>query len=298
MTSPLIEESFKRFYNIQNCGLDDFNIDSFLSYINIDKSSNAWFDGFGTEKDFYENILSNILGKYFKKNVLPQVHLSSLIDDNTSKENQRVDFLINVGEKKIVIELEGIEHKGHEIRDVARRELLINSGYEVIAIDNDEIKNRKGPNLQRLYSLLDGIEVTEINEFTTKELFFNAIKISHQIQLTIIEAILSGHLDINDECNIYFDLTLLNASKSEIELLVNIASTDLKQLLKQLSNLYHVEMNLDNLSSSLFDSDCLKKGIVISYNENLTCVFPNPSFDKFSVSYGIASIGVSFGHYK
>jgi putative transposase len=27
-------------------------------------------------------------------------------------------------------------------------------------------------------------------------------------------------------------------------------------------------------------------------------VYINPSFDKFSVSYGIASIGVSFGHYK
>lgn len=274
MTSPHIEESFQNYFDIHNCGSDDSDFNTYLGYINIDKSSNAWFDGLGTEKDFYENILSDLLGKYYKSFVLPQVHLSSLIDDNTSQENQRVDFFINIEDKKIVIELDGIEHRGHELRDASRKELLINSGFEVIIIGNDEIKNRLGPNLQRLYDVLDDTEIIEINDFTKKERFFNALKISHQIQLTIIEAILSGHLDINDKCNIYFDWTSLNSSKSEIEFILNIATTDLKQLLMQISNLYQVEMNLVNLKSNIFDHDNIDYGIVISYNENLICNVP------------------------
>lgn len=274
LTSPFIEEQCKNYYKVDVTGLDQFDVNSYLSYIKMDKSSNAWFDGFGTEKDFYENILPDILGANNKKFVIPQLHISSLIEDNTSMLQQRVDFFINKDDKKIIIELEGIEHSGHESRDGYRKELLLNSGYEVLTIKNDEVKNRVGPNIQKLYDLFKGTKYFEIKKITNKEKLFNAIKISHQIQITIIEAILSGHIDFEKKRKIFFDWESMNIDKSEIEFIVKVVLKDLKQLLNHISKLYDTELRLDNIKSELLKNDIIDEGIVISFNETIVSKLP------------------------
>ena len=139
---------------------DDFlNVNKLENSFTKDDLSKYYLDGFGTEHKFFLEVLLKILGKDYKKYVLPQVDLSSLIGDDISQiDNRRIDFLITIANKKIAVELEGVEHEEHKKSDKQREELLIKNGYEVFRIKNEEIHNQVGVNFQKLIdSLPEGI---------------------------------------------------------------------------------------------------------------------------------------------
>ena len=139
--NPFLETKLKRLtYLSDNTKLDYSDISIFFNHTKNDKQANIWLDGIDTEHKFYKNILPEFLGENYKKFVLPQVNISSLTGESASNiKKERIDFLICLHDKKIVVELDGVEHKAHESIDNLRKEKIENSGYEVFRIENHEM---------------------------------------------------------------------------------------------------------------------------------------------------------------
>ena len=274
-TSPYIEKSVLDLF-----GLDYQSSKKFLDLAYLDNLftnddlSKYYLDGFGTEHLFFLKVLPQILGENYKKYVLPQVELSSLIGDDISQiDNRRVDFLITIGDKKIVVELEGTEHEEHTDSDRQREELLIKNGYEVFRIKNEEIQNQVGVNFQRF---IDSIPkpIHEEKEATSNEaLYLLSIKIIHQIQITLLEAILNGHIELDKNSITYFDVNSLTLDKELQYKLINIAQADFQEIIYNLSKIYNYKIDVGSLAIRPINQN-VTDGIIISYNSGLVANKP------------------------
>ena len=276
-TSPFIERTAEKFFNFDSTeNQNEFDVDCLNSAIERNDVSKYYLDGFGTEQKFYNNLLPQYLGDNFKKKVLPQVNLSSLIPDESSDVgNQRVDFLITVNDKKIIIELEGKDHSGHSDIDDLRQELLTNNGFEVFRIDNAEIHNEVGINLQRFIDSVTTLDGYEKQNLSDNSLFIHTIKIIHQIQITALESILAGYLDFEKNSKIYFDTDSLILESKIVNEILRIATDDLKEMIANLCLIYN--LHIDTTSFEILSlNEKNTKSIVITYNSGLVC--NNPKF--------------------
>lgn len=287
-TSPYIEKSLKQVF-----GIDDNSILDFLDpkYLNITITKNDlggyFLDGFGTEQKFFHDILLKYLGE---KHVLPQVQLSSLIGNDVDQaDNMRVDFLIAVENKKIVVELEGAEHSTHSDSDNLREKLLTQNGFEVFRIKNEEIQNQVGVNLQRLLDTLpQSVSLDSVN-LPARSNFLMSVKIIHQVQLTILEAILNGFIDFKNNFKIYFDFDSLQLDENlQLEIL-KIAEADLKEVLKNLCLIYEVEIEIDSFEILKLCSDN-PDGIALTYNSGLVTNKPKFIIQDIVFPFSIAQL--------
>ncbi len=119
-----------------------------------------------------------------------------------STSHRRVDFAIFHPQldEKIIVEIDGKQHNNHMEADRNRDEILENYGYTVIRIQASEIQEEYGTQLSKLESKLfainnDSSEKVDTSITRFKNLF-QSIKISHQIQLTILQAIQSNILGL------------------------------------------------------------------------------------------------------
>ncbi len=276
LLSRFIENKLKNYFKIKSVKkIDEI---SYLRPLTTTENSNIRFDGHGTEKKFYESVLSDLLGPYFRKFVIPQVHFSSLLTTKIADEaikEQRVDFLITLPDKKIVVEIDEEEHDLHKSRDMSRDDMLINAGFEVIRIKNKEVHSKVGPNIEKLYNLLEYYKVKQFTEISNEERYLNAIKIVHQVQITIIEAILAGFIDIRKEGVIYFDAKSIKINKEEASFILKATFEDLLELIDKISSLYNYKIGLKKFHISLFSENITKNNsIVISLDENLVSSIP------------------------
>lgn len=296
LISPWLEEEIRNYLNIKELKDEDFRSGLFVSFIKSFKESDIWFDGHGTEKDFYENIMFDILGENYKRYVMPQVYLSSLIDTLKTDDaifNQRVDFLITLKDNKIVVELDQEDHDEHISRDEARDKLLTQSGYEVIRIKNYEIANKSGPNLELLINRLEVNKVEKLKSLGNEDKYVIFTKVSHQLQLTVLEAILAGFVDITRENVISIDNEALDLGTEELEFILEKTAADLFQLLDSIATLYKLDNYIKPFKFKLYDSD--EGSIVITYNEGLITTIPkfiiqDITFGR-SISYNSRSTG-------
>lgn len=293
LISPDIEKDLKKYFKADELTQENCDFHKYLILPAPQNKSDIWFDGEGTEKEFYEKVLPEIFGPHYRKYALPQVHFSSLAPtagNTDTSDYQRVDFFIHTKTKNIVVELDGAEHESHKLRDQSRDELLTKAGYEVIRIKNDEVNNRIGQNIQQLYNIFENEDVNkEPSKPTKEEKYLIAVKLVHQLQIAIIEAYLSGNIDINEKGVIYFDYKSAIFNKSEAQQIVKAVEGDLKKLMDNLGSLYQRNIQVDNLSVSLFGSGLdQENSIVISYNENLSINIPKFIIQDISFNSAIA----------
>lgn len=208
-----------------------------------------WLDS-PEESVFYEDILPALLGRSYGQWVLSQVEFSSLLLPNPNVDitgSQRVDFAILHPrlDKRIIVEIDGEQHKRHIDSDKERDISLQDNGYTVVRIPASEIQDGSGHQLSVLRSTLSTIaEETDKDRSSSKnenEKFILSVKLAHQIQIVLLQAIQSGFLNLADIGSWHIvadpDEVVQVGKKKGLSILEN-SVTDFVELLRKLGNLY------------------------------------------------------------
>lgn len=200
--------------------------------------------------------------------------------------SQRADFAIFHPrlEKKIIVEIDGEQHKGHIESDKERDRILQEYGYTVIRIQVDEIQKGSGSQLSFLRSKLSPIDekfnenvVSPHNEIIK---FIHSIKLAHQIQIVLLQAIQSGFLNLEDtgSWHIIADLDEIGLfDKKEALAILKKSVVDFVELLEKLIKLYSVKLETKEPSYGLFSEYTIDKsanGIYISFSDKFTTNLP------------------------
>lgn len=307
LPSPQVEKEFKEIFKPPKIEPSLSFIESlvFRGYQKIRKS--LWLDS-KEENIFYEDILPKFLGENYKQFVLPQVEFSSLLPLYSSVNTtgrQRVDFAIFHPrlEEKIIVEIDGEQHKGHIESDKERDKHLQDHGYTVIRIQANEIQKGSGHQLSVLRSKLSAIEekgdedaVSSYNEIVK---FIYSFKLAHQIQLILLQAIQSGFLNLEDRglWHIVADLDEVGIfDKKEALVILKKSVADFVELLGKLSKLYSVKLNIGELSCNLFSDRTTSESasaICISFSDKITTDLPTFYVQNIYFPFHIANSSFS-----
>lgn len=226
------------------------------------KQSLLWLDS-EEENLFYKDILPELLGDNYEQFVFPQIEMSSLLSpDVVGAEYERVDFGIfhPLLEERIIVEIDGEQHKQHADADAERDRILQECGYGVVRIQANEIREGSGEGLSLLQSKLSPIKetVSEDTPFLEEKIlqFVRAAKLVHQIQIVLLQAIQSGFLSLEDvgSWHITSDLDELGlfgrkVSRSILERSV----ADFCDLVRRLGRLYSLQIGQAAKCSLLSD---------------------------------------------
>ncbi len=284
LPSPQVEKEFKEIFKSPKFESSLSHIESLVirGYKKAQKS--LWLDS-KEENIFYKDILPKLLGENYEQFVLPQVEISSLLSPNLNVDTagyQRVDFAIchpRFG-RKIIVEIDGEQHKRHIDSDEERDKALAEHGYAVIRIPVDEIQKSSGQQLSVLSSKLSAIEEGFYKgiDFPNDEIikFIHAIKIDHQIQIALLQAIQSGCLDLEDKglWHIIADLDELGIfDKKEALAILKKSAVDFVELLGRLCKLYSVKLNIGEPVCNLISdhtTSASANAICISFSNKIT----------------------------
>ncbi|ROL56726.1 RecQ family ATP-dependent DNA helicase [Bacteroidetes/Chlorobi group bacterium Naka2016] len=303
LSSPHIEKEFKEMFKSPK-------VESSLSFIEFlvirgykKAQKSLWLDS-KEENIFYQDFLPKLLGENYEQFVLPQVEISSLLPPNLNMDTtgyQRVDFAIFHPKlkEKIIVEIDGEQHKKHIESDKKRDKLLEKHGYTVIRIPASEIRKRTGQLLSILSSKLSAIEggFYKDQDFPNEEIikFIYSIKIVHQIQIVILQAIQSGFLNLEDKVlwHIVADLDELGIfNKKEALTILMKSVTDFLELLGNLSKLYSVKLNLGEPICNLFSDHTISEtasAICISFSDKITTNLPTFFVQNIYFPYHISN---------
>ncbi|HHV61981.1 MAG TPA: RecQ family ATP-dependent DNA helicase [Firmicutes bacterium] len=249
--SPFVEESLSRLLLGQPGIMDSVHISPDIFSMTPQREIDfSWFDS-PSERAFYDRFLPLTLGPSFAKWVLPQVSLSSLLPRSLqSPVDGRADFLISHPSlpDPILIEIDGEQHEIHAGVDQLRDSILTRAGFRVIRIPACECETLSGKGLGELTRILQPACRNSSGgpNRDSALLFIYATKICHQIQLTLLQAIKMGCLNLLDPgaWSITADLDGIGLySREEADQILRIAVADLVELLGKISNLYSVNIN-------------------------------------------------------
>lgn len=278
LLSPTLEKMFLGYYGLEGFQADQFTPQVYLHTCNRKADTNIWLDSLA-EKSFVEDILPGFLGPYYRHWVMPQVDVSSLVPEigvDDWDSGQRVDFLVVTYDKKVVVELDGSDHVGHEERDRARDEFLGRYGYEVIRIRNDELQQlNHSLTLQDLSEMLKPYRIDELRELSPADKYVVAVKLSHQIQIVTVEALLSGALELGAHSCVYFDANSVDFVENDLEYILNESLKDLNELLCTLAQLYDCDMQSESIpGAALYGDSSTSPGILLTFGEHSSSNLP------------------------
>lgn len=284
LPSPKVEEEFKEIFKSPQTEFPLSLIASLVIKGYKKSQKSLWLDS-KEENIFYSNILPKLLGENYEQFVLPQVEISSLLSPNLNIDTigyQRVDFAIFHPrfKEKIIVEIDGEQHKRHIDSDKERDETLQEHGYVVIRIPANEIQKRNGQQLSVLKSKLSAIQekFDQGIDFSYNNItkFIYSLKFAHQVQLIILQAIQSGFLDLENTgfWHIVADLDEIGMfDKKEALAILKKSASDFVELLCKLSKLYSVRLNIGepicNLISEHTSSNSAS-AIYISFSDRFT----------------------------
>ncbi|TFB08185.1 RecQ family ATP-dependent DNA helicase [Candidatus Atribacteria bacterium MT.SAG.1] len=309
LSSPKIEEDFKKLF-IKEYKENQLLLSVENIVFNKDYKKNKqrqWLDS-TEETIFYEEILLKFLGENYKKYVLPQADISGLVPPYSNLKsfiNQRVDFCIFHPRltEKIIVEIDGEQHKDHVVSDSERDESLQECGYTVIRIPASEIIERDGSQLNILESKLFLIKKNYNNiENSPEELikYIYSIKLAHQIQIVLLQAIQSKLLNLNDisSWHIISDLDELCVfNKKDSLTILKKSVEDFIELYKNLCILYSVDTKEKVSQCSLLSDynplDNSKNAILISFLNLSVSNFPTFHVKDIYVPFHIANSSFS-----
>lgn len=254
LISPKLEIEFQKKFCSDFLKLEDIKNVAFRGYKKY--NINYWLDS--EEEDiFYSELMPNYLGENFHQFVIPQLEISSLInpiENITNISKQRVDFAIfhPLIDEKILVELDGNQHKDHIERDIERDRILGEHNYKIIRISDREIRERRGEKLDILHNILTKLKNfnndynSTINVENSFKLLY-AYKFAHQIQLSLLQYIQSGFINIFNSTKwvIYSDIDLTEFyTKEEALFILKKSVEDFLELFRKICNLYSLNVNL------------------------------------------------------
>ncbi len=303
LISPYVEKKLEQLFNPE--GFDSYKVSSILNAFVLKgynkNTKPMWFDN-KEERIFYEKILPEYLGENYYQYVIPYVDISSFIHLNNNKElkvYRKIDFAIfhPMLEEKIAIEIDGIQNKGSLSKEF--KSLLEDSGFTFIKIPVGEIYGNYGKQLSLLSSKLLRIKNESYNYkiLVNKNIlkFLLSIKIVHQIQITLLQSIYTGFLNLEnvDGWKIFSDLDEIGVfNKRESALIFEIAITDFMELLRKLSELYSIDLKLKdpicNLYSNGIKISSLVDTVYISFTDKYVTNLPTFHIQNLYCSYHLA----------
>ena len=186
------------------------------------------------ERKFSETWFPEVLGANWAGFVYSQMPLPLILQDPKQFVDQRVDFYIVRGGKKIVIELDGPEHKQAELQDKQRDSALRKAGCEIYRFQNDEIDAGGDALRSRLTALFPPLSHEPI--FAVGEKMLVACKIVHQTVIALLKALEAGHIEMHANCALQMDIPLF--SEREKNILFHLAVEEASELTDHLSALY------------------------------------------------------------
>ncbi len=205
-----------------------------------DNNPDALFDS-ELEINFLELLGEKLDDKSFSHWLIPQVPLDILISSK-GLAARRIDFLLcHPLLNTVAIEIDGVEHEDSKI-DEDREKELNTLNIKTIRIKNDEIKNKKGPNLDKFIEFLN----KEIKTFPKPDNNINFLKacitsnLAGQLQYVITEALEDGFLNIKSN-NWYIKII----DNNDYEIFYTNAILDILQIIKSISQIYSLEFNLE-----------------------------------------------------
>lgn len=169
-------------------------------------------------KDFFETIIPNEFGEYafVQSLIIPEIEINEITGEyNRSFVNQQVDFYLP--QAKLVIEIDGQQHKTHEVTRVSdknRNEHLEKYGIKTIRIDTIELRN--GSYKEKVKAILEHISRYEklmafyknacekIEENEISELEINTKLLPTAIirfQILLIELLTHNYLSLENDWN-------------------------------------------------------------------------------------------------
>lgn len=303
LISPKIEKNLKAIFKITEIQYSSNILKTLaISGYNIKSNKKIWLDS-QEELIFYEDIISKLIGTNYRQFVLPQVEFTSLIPQNLDIQItgfQRVDFAIfhpNLKEK-IIVEIDGEQHNNYLVTDEVRDKILQEYGYTVIRIKTDEIRKRVGEKLLALQSKLSSIvnnSFEKVDFYDSIKKFILSIKLAHQIQLVLLQAIQTGFLKLEDKAiwHIVTDLDKLGIFDEKESLsIINESVIDFLELLGRLCKLYSIELSIEepicNLISEFEVSDSVNV-IYISFVDKFTTDLPTFHVQNIYFPYHISN---------
>lgn len=193
------------------------------------------------ERKFAETWFPEVLGANWAGFVYSQMPLPLILQDPKQFVDQRVDFYIVRGGKKIVIELDGPEHKQAELQDKQRDSALRKAGCEIYRFQNDEIDAGGDALRSRLTALFPPLSHEPI--FAVGEKMLVACKIVHQTVIALLKALEAGHIEMHANCALQMDIPLFSGREKNI--LFHLAVEEASELTDHLSALYGAEVDLN-----------------------------------------------------
>lgn len=306
LLSPTLEKALRKIFPPR---FDDSEIDfsRYLGLIKPQQNTSAWFDGKPSpnfngkkcEQYFYEDVLSECFGPYYKKFVLPQVQFSSLAGkqvEDSPTAYQRVDFLITTQKKSFVVELDDPDHEEHESRDDDRKTVLKKNGFETIRILNEVLTKTSGENLQELKKSVEGSKVDAIKTLSANDKYLLATKLAHQFQLSALEALLAGVIPLNQEkTHLYFDADSVSLPLKKTEAVIKSSFSDLQTLLNNLCSLYEIKYDFGHITAAAISVTEKIEEPIITFNENQAVKGPRFVIQDISFPFTIAHNQESIG---
>lgn len=273
ITSPWLEKKLEGLFAPGDLAKTNFEPERYSAVVKDVRESGIQFDGNGTEKLFYENVLGEYFGDGYKSKVIPQVYLETLTEingDSQEHTDARVDFYVNDNGKEYIFELDGTEHQEHKSRDKTRDELIKDAGYTVHRVPNETVAKAVANEVKEnspLYGFVNNPkDIDAAAEINADEKYIAAIKVAHQLQLTILE-IIALDFHESEKLNIWMDNKSLKWKSADMKKIVKWAWEDLERLLKNLAKLYGVEIDFDSLEIDFYRGE--NDGYVITYNDAL-----------------------------
>ena len=294
LCSPHLEESFrKKFFDVSKKLEESALSDEILLRTTDSFNLDFWLDS-PAEKVFYRDYLSSRYGLAFLRWVCPQVELTSLILANSSVQGVgRVDFLIcHPRISPIVVEINGESHSKQRELDFLRDAALTKEGFTVVRIPSKEIETLSGDNLSLLEGLLS-FEQQPPDENLLHNLkstkLIHAVRVSHQIQLSVLEAIRTGFLTLSDSSNWHLSSDVNETGlfdNDESLFLVKSSIQDLLSLIENLGHLYSIQLGHGIPKLTLGSGS---QGIHISFTGNIHSYLPTLIVQDVSLPFHIAN---------
>ena len=260
LVSPQIERTLKPLFNYPEQQMGSSSVSKEVFCWKSHKANRKiWLDS-DAEYFFYEKILPAALGPNFERWVIPQCEISTLLNDSILDIAEgRVDFLISVPfNDPLVIEIDGQQHESHLSKDQNRDSLLRKSKYNVLRFTVDQIYRKEVAVVTeiRKYIDFDQFDFFEPSNLSNFNKYIIACQKAHQIELTLLQALLYGFLDVVNESLLKISTDLHKEgvfSEKEAQIIMMAGTRGLIELVNNLLILYSSEELLGDLEVTPYD---------------------------------------------
>jgi ATP-dependent DNA helicase RecQ len=259
------------------------------------------FDGFDSteEQIFYENVLPKLIPAGSHVSVIPQVEIKSLLPIGVAIEASasRVDFAIFFSDTSecTVIEIDGAQHEQHIEADRLRDTTLLEHGITVIRIPTEEIRTGDGPNILKLSNSFAPIGENDSDKSGNFAELIKVGKIAHQLQLSLLQAMQSGLLNLEDYSNWDIQSDVAKAPNMNAKIGAKVLAesvSDFTELVDRVKRLYGLDLVDGDPNVALLKKDASaseKDQIRILLHDYLPSDIPTFYVQNIYVPFHIAS---------